>query len=434
MMITQCLQNFISVLIATASIGPTRAIGESHHIRGARTHPHMQSEVSTVPEVKSAIKFDEQLLERKLIILNERELKSKRQKSSKSSKNDSSRSKSSKRYSSKSKSSKSDSSRSKSSNSKSESRSSKSDSSRSKSSRSDSSRSDSYQSDPSRDGSASEDLRTRTSNGTPVFFSYSHSEDFGIDDDFTTFEAGSANLPRKTFHGSDVYLSRETFRGSDVVEDFVAEGDGSTVLTGTVAPCENYSPSMRIAVIKDIAGLLSGFDIIADSTSPQADALKFILAEEGNCPESKFLQRYAVAVLYYSLGGIFWDNNENYMSSSHECDWYGITCNEEKIIMELDLSANFLFGLIPNEISLLSSLSNVDLSENSIFGSITPSISLLKMLASLYLNDNNLVGEIPEDIYGMKSLRSFHVDQNYLSGTISSSVGNLVAIEDMIIW
>jgi len=123
MLIPQCWKNVISVIIATASIGPTRAIGESHHIHGERTHPgpHMQLEVSTVPEVKSAMKFDEQLLERKLIILNERELKSKRKKSSKSSKSDSFRSKSSTSYSSKSKLSESDSSRSKSSNSKSES-------------------------------------------------------------------------------------------------------------------------------------------------------------------------------------------------------------------------------------------------------------------------------------------------------------------------
>jgi len=246
-------------------------------------------------------------------------------------------------------------------------------------------------------------------------------------------------MPPKTFRGSGIYgLPRKTFRGPDVygtfVEDFVAEGDGSTVLAGTVGPCENYSPSMGIAVIKDIVGLVSGFDIIADSTSPQADALKFVSAEDGNCPESQFLQRYAVAVLYYSLAGIFWENNENYMSSSHECGWYGITCNEEKIIVELDLSGNFLFGSIPNEISLLSSLSSLNLSENSIFGSITPSISLLKMLDSLYLNDNNLVGGIPEDIYGMTFLKNFHVDHNYLSGTISSSVGDLVAIEDMIMW
>jgi len=203
--------------------------------------------------------------------------------------------------------------------------------------------------------------------------------------------------------------------------------------TGPVE-CRNYSPSMRIAANRDVVGLVSGDAVIAEATSAQAKALEFISAED-TCPEaSNFLQRYAIAVIYYSLGGIFWINNKNYMSPGHECDWYGIACNEKKVITGLDLSTNFLFGSIPNEISLLSSLSNLDLSENSIFGSITPSIGSLKSLDSLFLHNNTLVGGIPEDIYGIESLRRFHIDRNHLSGTISSSVGDLVAIEDMRIW
>jgi len=38
------------------------------------------------------------------------------------------------------------------------------------------------------------------------------------------------------------------------------------------------------------------------------------------------LQRHILALLSVSTGGDEWINNEKWMSSGCECEWYGISC------------------------------------------------------------------------------------------------------------
>ena len=42
--------------------------------------------------------------------------------------------------------------------------------------------------------------------------------------------------------------------------------------------------------------------------------------------------------------------------SQSECDWFGVTCNDENIVTALALFNNNLSGSIPTEIGLLKSL------------------------------------------------------------------------------
>ena len=44
------------------------------------------------------------------------------------------------------------------------------------------------------------------------------------------------------------------------------------------------------------------------------------------------LQRYIVALIYYSTEGLRWNNNWGYLGTKSECDWYGMKCNEGKVI------------------------------------------------------------------------------------------------------
>ena len=80
--------------------------------------------------------------------------------------------------------------------------------------------------------------------------------------------------------------------------------------------------------------------------TPQYDAFEWLANDDGFqvCPEDtqNILQRYVLAVLYYSTGGDDWNNcravtapnggpctsdSSRFLSSSDVCFWYGVSCN-----------------------------------------------------------------------------------------------------------
>ena len=92
------------------------------------------------------------------------------------------------------------------------------------------------------------------------------------------------------------------------------------------------------------------------------------------------MERYAVAVLYYSTIGInetFAEFNvsksNEHFSLAHEnvCKWKGVTCHEfHEIVSHLDMGSTLLYGTLPPELAYLRSLKSLDFSDNSLHGTI----------------------------------------------------------------
>jgi hypothetical protein len=126
------------------------------------------------------------------------------------------------------------------------------------------------------------------------------------------------------------------------------------------------------------------------------------------------IDRYALAVFYYSLTGETWHNRTNWLSpTEYYCNWYGVVCCNEHVrtstlcnsnefgkIIELDLFRNNLIGSIPDVISLFNStLYSLYLSENSITGTIPgAAIATLSQFGALQAAYNFLTGTIPEEL------------------------------------
>jgi Leucine-rich repeat (LRR) protein len=74
---------------------------------------------------------------------------------------------------------------------------------------------------------------------------------------------------------------------------------------------------------------------------------------------------------------------------------------------------------------------DLELSENGLTGTIPPSIGNLSALNFLVLNQNNLSGSIPAQVGNLSNIRSLYLAYNQLTGSIPSALGNLSTATDI---
>ena len=105
-----------------------------------------------------------------------------------------------------------------------------------------------------------------------------------------------------------------------------------------------------------------GGEALRDPTSPQYAAMQWLRsdANQGIFDDVIFIQRFALATLYYSSGGEQWTSSSGWMTEASECEWYSSSTSSQSIcdadgrLLELNLSNNNLAGTIPPELNLLS--------------------------------------------------------------------------------
>jgi Leucine-rich repeat (LRR) protein len=160
--------------------------------------------------------------------------------------------------------------------------------------------------------------------------------------------------------------------------------------------------------------------------------------------EQRVQQRYILCVLHFATNGGFWNKKSNWLNAERsECDWYGITCNNENNIIErVDLSENNVTGTLPNEIASLSNLVALNMSHDNISGNIPEKIfNLLDELETLDMQGNQILGTIPERAASMSKsrLRFLDLGSNQLTGSfpffpnaesLSFDKNNLASIDD----
>jgi hypothetical protein len=96
--------------------------------------------------------------------------------------------------------------------------------------------------------------------------------------------------------------------------------------------------------------------------TPQNNALNWLANNNTNLDSysnAKKIQRYALATLFFSTNGASWNDNSTWMSDEDECLWYnsGLSVCTNGSVEVLDLLSNNLVGTIPNELALLTNMS-----------------------------------------------------------------------------
>ncbi len=198
-------------------------------------------------------------------------------------------------------------------------------------------------------------------------------------------------------------------------------------------------------------------------SSPQYLALDW-LANNVNYEsfsDDRLIQRFALATLFYSTGGILWRRNDLWLSDEDECMWYSGSsqsqCDESGSYIRLELDLNDLSGTLPSEVALMTNLQEINFSKsgslaslsstlpsaigllanlkllnlrgNDLTGSLTSWIGSLVNLENLDLSINQLSGELPNEIGGMTRLRFWNLAQNSLSGQLPPSIGLMVGLQ-----
>ncbi|CAJ1947203.1 unnamed protein product [Cylindrotheca closterium] len=143
------------------------------------------------------------------------------------------------------------------------------------------------------------------------------------------------------------------------------------------------------------------------------------------------VERYYLAVLYFSTNGDNWIQNFGWLSetSSHCAEgakkWFGIECENDSVV-SIELEANNLDGSFPRGIRVLSNLRSIwitgDGSDSKLIGTVP---TMPQNLTQLWLWNMRLTGSLPDQLYELSGLTSLRLYENELSGAIPNKIFQL---------
>jgi len=202
----------------------------------------------------------------------------------------------------------------------------------------------------------------------------------------------------------------------------------------------NLSPTERRSQILDILNTVSDPNLLSTSGTPENDASDWLIGQDSFtvCPEdTKLIQRYVMALFYYSTEGESWSScgqgdlgcaGTVFLAPTFECEWFGLTCNQEDCITEIEFESNNVAGTIPFELEQLGDLEVLSLEQGGLVSTIPASLGNLGNLRILDLDFNSIGGTIPEEIYSLNNLEQLDLNSNSITGTLSESIGNLIEL------
>jgi len=159
------------------------------------------------------------------------------------------------------------------------------------------------------------------------------------------------------------------------------------------------------------------------SCSPRNQALVWISSGVGaQLTKTERKQKFALAIIYASLGGSQWNNSTNWLANEDVCTWYGVSCTQE-YVTELVLDGNNLLGTLPSELSLLERLQFLMVARNKISGPMPVSLFSIQALGTVDVGFNSVTGVIPPSVGNAVSLNSLNVEFNAMSGRLTTSIG-----------
>lgn len=274
---------------------------------------------------------------------------------------------------------------------------------------------------------------------------------------------------------------------------------------------ENADSSSSISLIEATLKDALGEDLLQDRLSSVGRAYRWITQEDDlhivQTPTG-IVQRFALAVFYFATGGLrttstwkycsavptdvsndhesfssrcvmdegdetvlcaspdafvqcreYYDGDSTplfpkrrWLSPVSECEWYGVTCNDDDVVERLEMPENGLMGRLPPQLEFLSGMKTIGLANNNLAGSVSIpgewslienidlSLNMMDIeftstaggsasrLNTLKLRGNTISLEFPPEIVSFERLVSLDLSDTELMGTLPDSIDRLLLL------
>ena len=134
-------------------------------------------------------------------------------------------------------------------------------------------------------------------------------------------------------------------------------------------------------------------------------------------PNDREVELQSLQTIYIESGGDYWFNNTGWITEQDQCNWFGITCDEQGYVIEINLPNSNITGELPSvSLSSFYNLQRLDLRNNLLHGIMAGTYDLnagydddytpekwsthaslffnLRDLAHVDLSQNNLSGDV----------------------------------------
>ncbi|KAG7352239.1 RHS repeat-associated core domain containing protein [Nitzschia inconspicua] len=182
-----------------------------------------------------------------------------------------------------------------------------------------------------------------------------------------------------------------------------------------------------------ISTLYANYDDDISSCSARNQALVWVSSgDDEEISEALRIERFALATIFASLSGSQWNLRDNWMTygESSPCNWWGVDCGGfTGAVLGLSIPSNNAEGVLPGEVSLLTSLRSFVAPDNGISGPLPVAMFLIPVLENVDVSINTLTGVIPQTVSQSSLLRTLNVARNSMSGRLTPEIGQAVNLE-----
>jgi len=221
----------------------------------------------------------------------------------------------------------------------------------------------------------------------------------------------------------------------NISRDFAPQGDTHNNAKTTLTPREQTLMDLFKTVSPKGLDTKNSAQYLAREWIIHSDLLKLTPSE--TISRNRVLQRYILAVFYYSTGGSRTWKHNNWLEGD-ECSnmvWTGISCNDDNTIRAIAFDNAGLQGTLPYEIGALTMLENILIKNHPLLsGPIPTGLGNLQFLGQLGLYNNALTGEIPGDLYLATTLNYINFQNNELEGELAIQIDQMRNLERLILF
>jgi len=228
----------------------------------------------------------------------------------------------------------------------------------------------------------------------------------------------------------------------------------------TPLDCCKLAPGEREKQLLAIYSTVSKKEDILSNGTPQNKAFNWILTKDERCvcptdTGCELVQRFVMAVYYYSTNGDSWANcgassatcdpngtifngketskcysgaDKRWLSKDPSCKWCGNNCDDplyQDCITQINLDNINQAGVIPQELKNVTYLYYFSNEDGALSSTIPPELGTLRNLTLFDVNFNQVKGSIPSTFYSLSNLSTLDLNDNKLTGSLSSDICNL---------